>query len=317
VDASGKRIYSTAYSNVATGQYSYLMDFGSAAYQSYWITGVKADIIDQPWVADGLFADNCLTLAAAGGYNATSAWYSTNAAWSGAMNSFSSALTAGLHGYNQKLWCNRGSTSTADGAAAWLALDKSANPPDVVMEEAAFAVMYGAAVQFIPETDWKRQVDTMGAIKNSKISMLSSTQLSADQSGTDNWGKPVTFWQALWYAIGSFQLGKNDVLGNASLMFTGGSGYNKIWWFDEYDKIDLGKALGPYTVTTVSGVNLYSREFEKGYVYVNPTANNVASVTLPQAMRQITHANLLSSPSSLPTVSTISLNGHNAAFLLK
>jgi hypothetical protein len=316
-DATGKRIYSKAFSNVSAGQYSYLMDFGSSAYQSYWVTGVKADIIDQPWVADGVFADNCLTLAAAGGYSATSAWYSTNAAWSTAMNTFTSAISAGLHGYNQKLWCNRGSTSFTDGAAAWLALDKSANAPDVILEEGAFAVMYGAAVQFFPETDWKRQVDTMGAIRNSKVAMLSHTQLSPDQSGTDNWGQPVSFWQALWYAMGSFQLGKNDALGNAAFMFNGGSGYNKIWWFDEYDKIDLGKALSPYSVTTVGGVNLYWREFEKGYVYVNPTTNNVAALPLPQPVRQLTHGNLLSSVSSLPSVSTISLNGHNAAFLLK
>jgi hypothetical protein len=28
-------------------------------------------------------------------------------------------ISAGLHGYGQKLWCNRGSTNLAVGAAAW------------------------------------------------------------------------------------------------------------------------------------------------------------------------------------------------------
>ncbi|MEO8164501.1 MAG: putative glycoside hydrolase [Betaproteobacteria bacterium] len=317
LDSTGKRIYSTAYSNVRTGVYSYLMDFGSTAYQSYWVTAVKADIIDQPWVADGLFADNCLTLAAAGGYSATSAWYSTNAAWSSAMNSFVGAITTGLHGYSQKLWCNRGSTTTVDGSASWLTLDSSATPPDIILEEGAFAVMWGATVQFFPEASWRRQVDTMAAIKNSKVAMLSHTQLAPGQSGTDNWGKPVTYWQALWYSMASFLLGKNDVLGNAYFMFNGGSGFNRIWWNDEYDKIDLGKALGPYSVRTISGVNIYAREFEKGFVYVNPTSNDVASVTLPQALQQITHDNLLSALSSIPSVTTISLIGHNPAILLK
>jgi hypothetical protein len=32
---------------------------------------VRADIVDQPWVADGVFVDNCLTLANAGGYSGT------------------------------------------------------------------------------------------------------------------------------------------------------------------------------------------------------------------------------------------------------
>jgi chitodextrinase len=43
----------------------------------------------------------------------------------------------------------------------------------------------------------------------------------------------------------------------------------------------------------------------------------VSSITLPQASRQITHDTLFSTPSSLPTVNTISLRGHNAAFVLK
>jgi len=197
------------------------------------------------------------------------------------MNSFAGAITAGLHGYGQKLWCNRGDTRSVDGSAAWLTLDAAASPPDVLMEEGAFAVMWGSgAVYFYEESDWKRQVDTMGAIKNSKVAILSHTQLLPGQSGTDNWGEPVTFWQALWYSLGSFLLTKNDVLGNHYFMFNGASGFSQIWWYDEYDKIDLGKAVGPYSVATIGGVNIYSREFEKGYVYVNPSTTNVPSVTL-------------------------------------
>ena len=312
LDSMGRRIYNVNYS-----KYWYLMNFGSAAYQSYWTTAVKADIADQPWVADGVFADNCLTLPSGGSYSATSAWYSTNAAWSGAMNSFAGAITAGMHGYNQKLWCNRGETRWVDGSAAWQSLDNSASPPDVVLEEGAFAVMWGSAVQFYQESEWKRQVDIMAATKNSKVALMSHTQLEAGQTGTDNYGKPVSFWQALWYSLGSFALGKNDTLNNAYFMFNGGSGYNKIWWFDEYDKINLGKALGSYQVTSIGGVNVYSREFENGYVYVNPTANDVASVTLPQTSRLLSHDNLLLDVNSIAAVSTISLKSHNSAFLLK
>ena len=159
------------------------------------------------------------------------------------MNSFVEAITAGLRGVGQKSWCNRGATRMLEGSAAWRALDAGANPPDVLMEEGAFAVGWGpAAVQFYAESEWKRSVDTMGAIRNSKVAMLSHTKLSEDQTGTDSWGQPVTFWQTLWYSLGSFLLSKNDDLGNAYFMFHGSSGYNKILWFDEYDKIDLGKA---------------------------------------------------------------------------
>jgi hypothetical protein len=316
-DASGNRIYNKWFSNTATGNYFYLLDFGSSAYQSYWVTGVKADIIDQPWKADGIFVDLCVTFPAAAGYNAASAWYSTDAAWSTAMNSFSSAITAGVHAYGQKLWCNKGDTRSAAGRSAWLALDASASPPDVLLEEGAFAVMWGNAVQFYQESEWKNQIDTMAAMTKSKVAIMSHTQLEAGQTGTDNYGKSVSFWQALWYSLGSFAMGKNDTLNNAYFMFNGGSGYNKIWWFDEYDKLDLGKALGAYTVSSIGGVNVYSREFEKGYVYVNPTGNDVASVTLPQPSRLLSHDNILLAVSTIAPVSTIPLKSHNAAILLK
>src|SRR5213596_203344 len=38
LDSGGNRIYSVVYSNPAANHFNYLMDFGSAAYQSYWLT---------------------------------------------------------------------------------------------------------------------------------------------------------------------------------------------------------------------------------------------------------------------------------------
>src|SRR5215471_15043745 len=318
LDSSGNRIYNAGFSNPGANQFWYLMDFGSPSYQAYWIEAVKADIASQPWVADGVHADNCLTFSSAGGYSATSSKYPTDAAWSAAMNNFTGAIAAGLHGFGQKLWCNKGSSFVDAGAAAWRALDSSANPPDVVAEEGAFVVGFGSSsTQFFPEGNWKDQVDLLASIKNSKVALFTHTQLGEGQSGTDNWGQTVTYWQALWYAIGSFILGKNDILNNSYFGWFGGNlSYSKIVWYPEYD-IDLGKALGTYTVTKLGGVNVYSREFEKGYALVNPTANNVASVALPQPVRQLTHDNLASPLTSIPVVAAIPLSAHNAAILVK
>ena len=318
VDASGNRVYSLIHSNVAASQYWYLMDFGVAAYEGYWLTAVQDDIIGKPWVGDGVFADNCVTLAAGGVYSGIASGYPTSAAWTAAMNAFAGAISAGLHASGQKLWCIRGETRSADGSAAWLALDAGASPPDVVLEEGAFAVAWGPwSVQFYQEPEWKRQVDTLAAIRNSRVAFLSHTMLLPDQAGADNWGEPVTFWQTLWYSIGSFLLGKDDVLRNAYFMFAGGEGFSRIWWYDEYDRIDLGRALGPYAVASVGAATVYWREFERGLVYVNPSAADAATVTLPQAMRQLTHDNLNSPQSELPVVTQIPLNRHHAAILLK
>jgi len=288
LDPLGNRIYNVPYSNPAANQYWHLMDFGAAAYQAYWLTAVKADIVDQPWVADGVFADSCIALNF-GPYTAVPAKYPDTAAWNVAMNSFASAVTAGLHGIGQKLWCNRGETGMLEGSAAWRALDASANPPDALMEEGAFAVAFGtAAVQFYAESEWKRQVDTMGAIRNSKVAMMSHTQLAEGQAGTDNWGKAVTFWQILWYSLGSFLLTKNDDLGNAYFMFQGFAGSSKFWWFDEYDKIDLGKATMTRRIDQTSPSITYtagwvqdgsSRPWSGGTAAYSSTAGTQATFT--------------------------------------
>ena len=318
LDASGNRIYNLAYSNPSTSQYWHLMDFGGAAYQQYWTLSVQADIATQPWTADGVFADNCTAIAYSGQYSAVPALYPTSAAWTSAMNSFASGIAAGLHGFGQKLWCNRSMSTSPDGAAAWLALDGSATPPDVVLEEGAFAVQWGSSsVQFFPEDAWKRQVDTFAAIRNSRVALMSHANLIEGQSGTDNWGKPVSYWQTLWYSLGSFLLAKNDTLGNAYFMFNGSAGYNQLYWYSEYDSIDLGPAVGPYTVATVGSANVYMREFQLGYVYVNPTAYDAPAFNLPQSGRQLTHDNITAAIDTIPIVTSIALPSHNATIVLR
>jgi chitodextrinase len=195
-------------------------------------------------------------------------------------------------------------------------LDGAANHPDVLLEEGAFAVEWGAAVQFYPENEWKNTVDLLGSITNSKVAMMSHTQLAPGQTGTDNWGTPVSFWQAFYYSIGSLLIGKSAQYNNSYLTFSSGTAYNSIVWYDEFDKIDLGAPVSPYTVTNVGGVNIYWREFALGYVAVNPTANDLASFAFPQAVKPITHDNLLSQ-STIASVGSVMLKGHNAAIVLK
>ncbi len=313
LDPGGNRIYVPGYTN------DYEMDFGSTTYQTYWLTAVDEDIINQPWVADGVFADNCNALP--GELSSTTAKYPTDSAWSTAMISFVSAIAAGLHEHSQKLWCNMGATNTSAGSAVWLALDKSADHPDALMEEGAFARSWGTGdVQFPDEAEWLDQVNTEYAMQNIKVTMLGQTKLSEGGSGTDNWGNPVTFWQAFYYALGSFLLGKNDVSNNDYFSFYPSyttPGNEGPWWYPEYTHIDLGQALGPYTKSVVNGVDLYWREFQKGYVVVNPTTTTVASWTLPEPVQQLTHDNLLLPLSTIPVVNSITLDGHNAAILLK
>jgi hypothetical protein len=307
LDSNSNRIYNPA------NPHAWRMDPGSA-YQDYFLEGTIHDLVGQNWTADGVITD--MTTVIRVNMNAMPVKYPTDEAWSIAMHDFINAITIGLHNQNQKVWCNRTGAKTQFAYDAFVALDNSANPPDAVLDEGVFAVRYGPGdVQFFNEGNWKWQIDIMSQIRNSKVAFQSHSDLNPGQSGTDNYGKPVTFWDVLWYAMGSYHIGKNTVDDNSYFGFS--ESYNRVTWYDEVDHIDLGNAMGKYKVTNYNGTNIYWREFEKGYVYVNPTNTDVSSISLPETCKQLTHNNFRQDPDTLPNINTINLTAHRAAILLK
>ena len=266
--------------------YYVLLDFGNPAYQAYWAQANVADIVTQPWVADGIFVDRCDSSQTASGLVPVT--YPNDATWVPAMDNFCNGI-AGLM-VPQKLFCNRGCTRISAGQTAWKALDAMSTPPDAVLEEGAFAVRWGApagGVWFFAEAEWKGQVDLMSQMHRSKTVWEGSCLAAQDANGTDQNGASFNFWDAYWYAMCSYLIGKNTVDNNSYFQFNveiAAGDANAVTRAGELDTIDLGNALGPYTV---SG-HLYSRQFAKGTVYVNP---GTASATTSITGNQLSHAN--------------------------
>ena len=83
-------------------------------------------------------------------------------------------------------------------------------------------------------------------------------------------------------------LGKNDTRGPDTFFFSNKVDmYYKLYWYDEYDRIDLGASLGTYNMIACPFTNVYWREFANGYVYVNATSNYCANIDLPQPCKQL------------------------------
>ncbi len=308
LDSAGNRI------NVPAYPHEWLMDVGSTKYQNYWLEGTIHDIVDQPWTADGVFVDNVQPRRT--GLSSIPVKYATDEEWDSAMHSFINAITVGLHNKNQKIWGNRGYMRTELDFNSYVNLDNLPDPPDAMLVEGVFAVKWGYGdVQFYPKDDWKRQVDLLSKIHNYKLCYQSHSDLGEDEEGTDNYGRPVNFWDVLWYAMSSYHLGKNEVDNNSYFGFS--ESYNRPVWYDEFDYIDLGKALGSYEVTNYKGNDIYWREFERGYVYVNPTPNDVSSISLPETCKQLTHYNFKNDPNTIPDVNEISLKAHRGTIVLK
>ena len=307
LDSKSNRIYTPAY------PFSWIADFGSKDYQNYWLEGTIHDLVSQPWTADGVFVDVCVSIMT--NTSSTPVKYNTASKWSLAMNNYCNNITAGLHNENQKVLTNRGSSRHIDGYNAWIALDASSTPPDAVLEEGAFAALWGSGdVLFYSEDHWKKQVDLMAQIHNSKLVYQSHSNLDEGESGTDNYGEPVDFWDILWYAMCSYHIGKNTVDNNSYFGFS--ESYNKVIWYDEFDYIDLGKATGSYQVTNYAGSNIYWRKFEKGYVYINPTKNYASNISLPETCKWLNHNNFKNNPATIPDVNTINLDAHRGTILL-
>jgi hypothetical protein len=299
----------------------WLLDFGSPDFLAYWVESTMNDIVSQPWKSDGIFVDNCAPIEKERTiYGAMPQKYPTVKSWNDNMQYFTNGVVRALHENNQKVTVNRGNSRHVAGYEAWLNLDRSAYPPDVVMEEGAFAVKYGnnSDVQFYSENDWKRQVDIAKHILHSKIIMMSHSDLREGEAGIDQNGSPVTFWQVLWYSMCSYHLARQDNPNNCYFSFVSPSDKNNydVPWFDEFDFINLGAAKGDYKIQRIGDVNVYYREFEKGYVYVNPTNLNVASLSLPETCGQLSH-DKLSDVGSLPDVASITLPQHTGTIVMK
>ena len=298
--------------------YRYLLDFGSPSLINYWGEATVADLgLTNAWHGDGIFIDNCAPLQA--GYDCdTPAKYNTDATWSAAMMTWHTGLAAYLRANGLKSWTNSGNLAQAAGYTFYTQIDSNPNAPDVMTDEGVFVHGMGtASATFYAEDKWKRQVDIMTVMQHVKLAQFASVNLAEGATGTDNNNQPYNYYDALWYALGSFCLGMNDVLKNDYLYFQSYQASQKAYWYDEYDRIDLGAALGPYTVQTISGIHVYSREFQKGYVFVNLSAATTVPITLAQACKQLTHATINQDPSTFADVTSISLPGHRAAFLLK
>jgi hypothetical protein len=276
----------------------WLMDFGSTGTNSYpnlWAQYTKIDIVNNSSVvADGIFGDRCDLLATFktdkyGGIDIGNGGSVSNAAWITAANYFANTIS-GLMA-PQKLFLNRGGTRFSNGSSGWTALDGMSTPPDAVLEEGAFVVRYGApspGAWFFSEDQWKLQIDLMSQIHHSKTVWESHCNMTETQTGTDQDGNSVGFWDAYWYAITSYLIGKNTTDNNS--YFAWMEDVNAVLWQNELSTINLGNPIGSYISTKIGSVNIYSRKYANGTVYVNPGTSS-ATITLSSPGMQLSHSN--------------------------
>jgi hypothetical protein len=125
-------------------------------------------------------------------------------------------------------------------------------------------------------------------------------------------------WDVLWYALASFLQGYDDVRQNAYMNFTVW-GYSRFYWFDEFDPVflHLGKAVGEMQRVQGKSGHIYMREFEDGWVAVNPTRTDVVGVHVPRGRAKIIRHDNLKETDQAPLVDSFDLPSHRGNVLLK
>lgn len=267
-------------------EHSYLLDYGNKEFKEYWVESTIEDIVKKPWKADGIMIDNCATAK----INIVNKLllnkpnkYSDAKSFDTALNGFLNYATAKLNQNQQMVMPNRTNSRLIDGEKAWLELDKSHHPPDIVFDEGAFSVSWGAGdVQFYSHEEWLRQVLLPSKIKNSSVAFLSHTGLKPDEKGVSSNGNSVSFEQIYWYSLGSYLLAKRETAPYTLFGFdydrNKHGDYKRISWFDVYSNLNLGKAQGVAIPVSEKNKDIYFREFKTGYVYVNPLNTEVNDI---------------------------------------
>ena len=125
-------------------------------------------------------------------------------------------------------------------------------------------------------------------------------------------------WDVLWYALASFLQGYDDIRQNAYMNFTVW-GYSRFYWFDEFDPqyLHLGKATGEMKKVTGTAGQGYLREFEDGWVAVNPTKKDALGVAVPRGAARVLGHDTFKQYSRRPLVSKFDLPSHRGVILLK
>jgi hypothetical protein len=269
---------------------SLILDYGNSSVVDYWLKSTNDDIVNTPWKADGIMVDNLKSSNNSAATSDPSRWpakYPDAQTNNSVENTFINDITTTLHDQGQIVVPNRTNSRSTEGEAAWVDLDSRPNPPDIILEEGAFAVNWGEGdVHFYSLDDWLRQITIPQKIKNSSVALLSHTDLSPGQTGVDSNGNEVSFKQVFWYSLGSYLLAKNDeqpTLFSFDYDRDANGDYKRISWFDIYTQFDLGQAIEETIPATVETNSVYMREFDKGYVYVNPLSSAVSDIPSPSS----------------------------------
>jgi hypothetical protein len=311
------------------------MEIGNRNWQEYWITRNHTDI----WVnringmngnaTDGIFADGMQY-----GVSWTNGWCAERAYREQGCAQMDHPSTYYQNGeYNQELWRQHydmfleravpyyRQRNLLFGLNVW----RLSLPQQIALyERLGIVAMEECGFLCTGRTDlrsWTQKLQAMQQAMNYAIISVNLPPGYSASNGPDAmervWcadGVCQTGWKWLWYSLGSYWLSYEPYRKNAYFYFSLW-GYRGSYWFDEYDPRYLH--LGMPTGSAVRlAHDVWIREFERGWIAVNPTLRQ-ANVSVPSGKARILEHTNFKNPESAPLVDQFALAPLQGVVLLK
>ncbi len=312
------------------------MEIGNRNWQEYWITRNYEDI----WVkringmngraTDGIFADGMqYSVSWANGWCAESAYnyseqrcarmdhpstYYQNGAYNHALwrQHYDAFLERAVSYYRQR--------DLRFGLNAW-----RVGPLEIALyQRLGVTAMEECGFLCTGRTDLRAWTQKLQALQQATNYAIISVNLPPGYSASNGpdamertWcadGVCQTGWRWLWYSLGSYWLGYEPHRRNAYFYFSLWE-YRGSYWFDEYDPryLHLGTPLGAARQLT-NGV--WIREFERGWVAVNPTLRQ-GDIAIPFGRARVLEHENFKRPEAAPLVDRFTLAPLQGVVLLK
>jgi len=316
-----------------------LMVVGNPHWQQYWLDSVYAQLWTKAGArgvgVDGIFSDNTqMTMIWLGHWfreghhdqpDIPTDYYTGDQhrpeLWSQGVTSFLNRATPWLAQRGKKLVLNFGYMATRPGD--WQVLDAQPEPVFAAMEEGAFVHPWGRpGFNFYTEEQWLTQVRTMRSLQHVRALMnchgivRSEAQDITRMEATDDRG--TSAWDALWFCLTSFLQGYDDVRQNAYMNFTVWD-YLRFFWLKEFDPryLHLGRARGEMQRVVGQQGHVYLREFDDGWVVVNPTTTDARGVAVPAGQARVLRHDTFEHAETQPLVARFDLASHRGLVLLR
>jgi len=200
----------------------------------------------------------------------------------------------------------------------WAELESQPHVPFAAMEEAGFVCEFGKAAFNV--WGWETMVKTMRSLKKVRCLMTCHGRPKSKTVGLARMDvrdeiSGMTGRDALWFSMTSFLLAFDDVRGNGYMNFTVW-GYTDYHWLDEFDPeyLHLGRAVEEYA----KAGPVYMREFEDGWIVVNPSKNAAAKgIPVPRGRARVLDHGNFKAAERAPLVTQFDLPSLRGIVLLK